>query len=244
MTPEQYLEHLEADSARFARFAEGSLDTSVPHLDWTVRDLVGHLGSVYCYAATNAAAASPEPAQLGPEAKPVDGDAVLAWFDERRSVVLETLRGVDDDAIGWTHAGPQPAGWWKRRMACETAIHRWDMEAAVAGAEDTQAIEAELATDVVNEFLETTQAVAVAQPGRITFPTNSLHLHRSDGPGEWMLVADSDGGLIVTEEHSKGDAAVRGPASELALRMWGRPATDIQIFGDESVAAAWQSLSG
>jgi hypothetical protein len=58
-----------------------------------------------------------------------------------------------------------------------------------------------------------------------------------------MLVADSNGELRVTHEHGKGDAAVRGPASELLLWVWGRPTHDLQIFGDEAVAAAWRALA-
>lgn len=243
MTPQQFLDHLATDSAHFASAAAGTLDQAIPSLGWTVRELTAHLGGVYTYGATNAAAASPDPAALGPEARAPEGDAINDWFVERRTVLLETLSGIDDDAVGWTHAGPQKGSWWKRRMACETSIHRFDLEAALADGNEIDPIDSELATAGVDEYLTVSADVAIAQPGRNTYPAKSLHLHRSDGPGEWMLTKTGDGGLLVTHEHGKGDAAVRGPASELFLWVWGRPATDVQIFGDEAVAEAWRTLA-
>jgi len=57
------------------------------------------------------------------------------------------------------------------------------------------------------------------------------------------MVGDDQGGLTVTHEHGKGDAAVRGPASQLLLWIWGRPVSEVQVFGDDAVAAAWQALA-
>lgn len=60
----------------------------------------------------------------------------------------------------------------------------------------------------------------------------------------WMVQrGNSETELSITTEHGKGDAAVRGPASELQLWVWGRPVTDIEIFGDSAVAEAWRNLA-
>jgi hypothetical protein len=58
-----------------------------------------------------------------------------------------------------------------------------------------------------------------------------------------MLVSDGQGGVAVTHEHGKGDAAIRGPASALVLWLWGRPTPGVEIFGDQAVAEAWRSLA-
>ena len=43
-------------------------------------------------------------------------------------------------------------------------------------------------------------------------------------------------GMHVTREHAKGDVAVRGPASDLLLVVYGRkPAEEIDVFGDTSL---------
>lgn len=228
-------------SAQFAETAMGTLDAPIAHLDdWTVRDLVGHLGAVYVYATVNAQAGSTEPTRPGPEARAPEGDEIAAWFAERAETLIETLESLPLDQQGWTHAGMQPAAWWRRRMAHETAVHLWD---AQAGAGAPTPIDAELATDGIDEFLDVSRDVNAAQ-SRHVYPAESLHLHRSDGPGEWMIQRGAtETELAVTHEHGKGDAAVRGPASELLLWIWGRPVSDIEIFGDESVAAAWRALA-
>jgi hypothetical protein len=42
--------------------------------------------------------------------------------------------------------------------------------------------------------------------------------------------------MTVTPEHAKGDAAVRGTASDLLLLLLGRAsATDVEVFGDALV---------
>ena len=63
-----------------------------------------------------------------------------------------------------------------------------------------------------------------------------MHLHAGDAPGEWW-VAPGEGGWTVEREHRKGDAAIRGTASDLLLALWrrvDRPALD--VVGDEAVA--------
>jgi uncharacterized protein (TIGR03083 family) len=56
-----------------------------------------------------------------------------------------------------------------------------------------------------------------------------------DGDGD----GDGDGrGLVVTREHSKGDAALRGAASNLLLVLWRRlPLAAVDVIGDHDLAA-------
>ena len=61
-----------------------------------------------------------------------------------------------------------------------------------------------------------------------------------------MTTIASDGKVVVTHEHGKGDVAVRGPASELFLFLWGRLPLDgggRSAHGDPEVAAAWGTLT-
>ncbi len=62
-------------------------------------------------------------------------------------------------------------------------------------------------------------------PGRRS-ATRTIHLHCTDGEGEWLITRAGDD-VVVTREHAKGDVAARGTASDLLLFLWGRvPATD------------------
>ena len=68
----------------------------------------------------------------------------------------------------------------------------------------------------------------------------SLHLHRTDGEGEWMVRLGPDGEVSTERTHGKGDVALRGPASSLYLWCLSRvPADDLELFGDPAVAALW-----
>ena len=69
-------------------------------------------------------------------------------------------------------------------------------------------------------------------------PSGSLHLHRSDGEGEWMVKA-VDGEVVVTHEHGKGDAGRARHRADLFVFAWHRGMPDtLQIFGDEAVGAS------
>ena len=58
------------------------------------------------------------------------------------------------------------------------------------------------------------------------------------------MIKAVDGTIVLTHEHGKGDAAVRGSASDLFVFAWHRGMPDtLQIFGDEAVARAWAALA-
>ena len=54
------------------------------------------------------------------------------------------------------------------------------------------------------------------------------------------LAAD---GVVVTREHAKGDVAMRAPASQLLLFLYGRAdRAGADVFGDASLLDRWQQL--
>lgn len=242
MDTNTFLAAITNESERLAQLTAPALDQSIDFLDWTAQELVAHLGAVYSMALANLTAATTEATPPGDEAQAPEGDAIVAWFAERRATLIATLHAANDDAIAWTFAGVKTVGWWKRRLAQETAMHRWDVDAAISGISQAVPIEGDLATDGIDEYIDVSLRHSMRRPNRI-YPAESLHLHRTDGPGEWMLVSDGAGGVTATHEHGKGDAAVRGTASELLLWVWGRPTSDIEIFGDEAAAAEWRALA-
>lgn len=238
----QLLDSLDADLGLFRAAIDGNLDVPIPFLgEWTVRDLTIHLGRVFGMASTAVQESSEEFGGIDHLASPPDGDAVLGWFDDRSATVQQTLRTADPDGLAWTFAGVKTAAFWIRRQAHETMVHRWDAEAAVG---DTSPIDHALAVDAIDEYAEVSLRFSSSRPDR-TFPEGSLHLHATDGPGEWMFDTAADGSVLVTQEHGKGDAAVRGSAGDLAIWIRNRPvdASRLEIFGDADVAAAWQAVS-
>jgi uncharacterized protein (TIGR03083 family) len=153
--------------------------------------------------------------------------------------LLEELGQVDPDTEVWTFTDDHSVRFVMRRMAHETAVHRWDAEVAVG--RDTT-LDPALASDGIDEFL--THFVQVADEDAMPI-AGSVHLHCTDVPGEWTLYTDEgdagEAGLPafrLVREHAKGDCALRGTASDLLLVLWRRlPVERIDVVGDAEVAA-------
>ncbi|GAA2247546.1 maleylpyruvate isomerase family mycothiol-dependent enzyme [Kitasatospora cystarginea] len=224
MNRTDYIHALRRDGARLAEAAAGNLRSAVPSCpEWTVADLVWHTGEVYIFwtmIADGEIAGFDD--YVEPE-RPAE-DELLAWFAgtlERCAAVLERL---DPELPRWTWSDRQDAGFIQRRMAQETAVHAWDALAAVGRDEP---VERELAVDGVAEFLAHFGSTPPAG-----LPEEGLHLHATDGPGEWSVRA-VDGAWQVREEHGEGAAAVRGTASDLLLLLWQRRTPEqLETFGD------------
>lgn len=246
---------MRADGAAMTAAARLGLDAEVPSCPgWTVKTLLNHTGRVHAWAAATVAAGQlasfpPRPDEVTPE-----------WFEEGVAELCGTLQGADPDAEVGNHLGaPERAIFWHRRMANETAVHRWDAEAAHAV---TTPIDAGVAVCGIDEILDVYIPRALAQnPGADL--GGSLHLHATDlhatdlngtetgarngntHGGEWLVRIEA-GRATVTRQHEKGDLAIRGTASDLLLLLWGRlDATEgpFETFGDAAVLDRWRALS-
>ena len=180
-----------------------------------------------------------------------DDDSVVGFATEALEQLVEALAGIEPETPVWNWSPRPDAGFYFRRMLHETSVHRWDAE---NGLGVTGPVDGDQGRDGVDEYFEfvipnalkrrRSQLTGAERPSR-TLPTGSLHLHRTDGDGEW-LVRDADGEVAMERIHAKGDAAVRGPGGALFLAMWNRlPLSDptLSVVGDETVAAAWASLA-
>ncbi len=228
MDPPYRIRRLGADGRRLLEVTSRDLTAAVPACpDWTNEDLLSHMRVVW-----SAVAAQVQQCAAAP----------ISWKDlpdQSPAEALEQLLAVLGDADPatplWTWGADQTVGFYIRRAHLETAIHRVDAEQAV---DDATPVPAADCIDGVDELF----AEVLAGRERV-MPSGSLHLHQTDGDGEFMLRA-SDGVITVTHEHAKGDAAVRATGEELFLCAWGRRTLDgLQIFGDAEVAAAWMALS-
>lgn len=238
-----YLAAIESDSARIAEITR-SADTSTLVStcgEWTIRDLVRHVGFVHRWA-TIALSTASQPDRSAVEMPASDDQLPLAaWFVEGSDNLVAALSNLDPDVSTW-HPFPPPqiGAVWFRRMAHETAIHRIDAELAAGHSPDLNPV---LASDGIDEYLSLTLPHLLAS-GRVDLPTTSLHLHCTDVDGEWLV--NNDDGLTLRREHAKGDAAVRGPAAAILADLWGRRGTlgDVDIIGDPATAEAWLSIGG
>jgi uncharacterized protein (TIGR03083 family) len=238
----EYVGSVKTDSTALAQAAARQLERPVPTCpDWTVADLVGHMGSVYGWVSGILAAAGEPPAGGGPT-PPSDHDELLPWFEEVRDQVVADLAAHRPEDPAWVFVpwAPQNAGWWCRRQALESAVHRFDAESASGSPQPLSPI---LAAEGIDEYL-TGLLPRMARRKPLEGLTGTFHVHTTDTDGEWSLDFDTEG-LSVRHEHSKADTAVRGPASGLYLWMLNRQTVEdagLEVFGNRSVVDAWRGL--
>jgi uncharacterized protein (TIGR03083 family) len=214
------------------------IEAAVPSCpEWQVGDLLGHVGRLHHWVAAIIEAAGDDPTDHWSAAEPPPAAVRLDWFEAGVDLVADALERVEPATEAWSWTDDRTAGFWARRQANETAVHRYDAQLA-AGA--TEPIEHALAVDGIDEFF----ALIPFWRRESTLHGNgeSIHLHATDGDGEWFVRLAADG-VLVTREHAKGDVAMRAPASDLLLFLYGRlDPTDAEVFGDEELLERWQQL--
>lgn len=198
--------------------------------------LVAHVGRTWGWAneivRTGSVAERPTP----PESR--EEDVLLGWAGDQAERLLTTLRAAEPDSECWTFGTPRTRRFWIRRQALETVLHSWDGENACGAAAP---IDPEIAADGVDEFL------TVMVPRRLgnhpgPWSGQSIHLHRTDGDGEWLLRLGPEGASTVDRAHGKGDLALRGAAESLWLWCTNRVPVgdaDLELFGDRAIAERW-----
>ena len=251
LSADRYVAEIEASTAGLAEIlAEHDQSLPIPTCpEWTLRQLVTHVGRAQRWAAeiTRTRSETPIPFRAVPDGKlPDDRAEQRTWLQAGVARIVDAVREADGDLV-WSFTGPAPASFWIRRMAHETLVHRADAQLA-AGAEPEPVIDAEVAADAIDEWLTLLTGGIL---GNADKPTNALpagaalHIHATDdglsGRGEWMIRHDA-GGLTVAPGHGKGDAALTGPAASLLLvLMRRRPVSDpaVTVYGDSAVVDGW-----
>ncbi len=231
-----------ADGRGLLEAARGNFDAAVAGCgDWTVRDLIAHMGQINNRVAAVLSRRATEmvPASELPDLPDGgDDDTLTEYAVAALDALLAALAEIDPAEAVWTWTHRRDAAFWFRRLWHETAVHRWDAETA-AGRDF--AIDGDQGGDGIDELFEVLAPTMLAR-GR-ALPTGSLHLHRTDGAGEWLLTSEA-GTVSVEHVHAKGDAALRGPGGALYLAMWGRvPLSELELFGAPAVARSWIDFS-
>lgn len=248
---DRYLDALAEQSALFAQALVGAdPQQRVPTCpDWTLHQLTKHLGQTHRWATaivTRPATGPPDRSDRNSTGAPEDADGLGTWLRDGADALVDAIRAADPQTPVWSWAGDHSAGFWARRMAHETAVHRADAEIAL-GREFT--LEADLAADAISEwlgFLSLPQAVEHRpELAELRGEGQILHLHSTDpglgDAGEW-IVRRTPSGPVWEHGHAKGDVAVRGPAVHLLLVVMRRVTPSeapIDVLGDASVLEHW-----
>jgi uncharacterized protein (TIGR03083 family) len=240
MRMDDYLEALRDDGAALATAAGKGLDPPVPACEgWTVADLVLHTGMVHRHKLEVVRGRLAEPPDPWPPPAPARAE-LLGWYSQGLEELVTVLEATDPETPVWTFYRPdRTVGFWYRRMAQETAVHRVDAESAHG---DPRPVPAALAADGVGELLEVFLAPH-AEGSPVGGRGETLHLHATDTEGEWLLRL-LPAGVEVGQGHGQGEAAAAGTASDLLLFLWGRgPGDPLERSGDPALLARVRELA-
>ncbi|HWR49012.1 MAG TPA: maleylpyruvate isomerase family mycothiol-dependent enzyme [Pseudonocardiaceae bacterium] len=248
---DRYLEALTEQSALFAEALVGAdPQQRVPTCpEWMIYQLAEHVGQVHrgvTAIVTRRATVPPDPSKLNVAVAPKDPNGLGTWLREGAGELVDAIRATSPHTPVWSWSDDHSVGFWARRMAHETAVHRADAELAL-GREF--ALEADLAADAISEWLgllSPARAVDVRpELAALRGEGQILHLHSTDPglgeAGEW-IVRRTPSGPVWEHGHAKGDVAVRGPVVDLLLVVMRRvPPTEasISVLGDASVLEHW-----
>jgi uncharacterized protein (TIGR03083 family) len=233
---QQYVEHVRDHGERIAVVAERGLDPPVPSCPgWTVRDVVEHTAEVFLHKVAcmrDKVFPDPWPPERGDE-------PTMAYYRKALEELLTELTTRDEHEFAETWWWDErTVGFWGRRMAHETAIHRVDVELAH---EDVTPIDQKLAIDGVDEVLRRFLAGDWSDE-KVDDRAGTVVQIRSGGT-TWRVVMEPN--AIVANVYLDRwpelpvDATVSGDALPMYLWLWGRgPRDPLTVDGD--VAAADQ----
>lgn len=216
-----YLTVLAAEGERIVSLARrGPLAARVPYMaEWTMEDVVAHLGGVHRWAAQIVAARHFDGSRHQPGT--AVGPPLVDWFAEGVAELVNTLEQADvDDACGYfSNGSPATVGFWCRRQAHETTIHRWDVEASIG---EHLPIDAQMATDGIDELFHTFTRTRGEQ--RLDAP---IRVSTTDTGASWALApADQPGRVDLTPEPGPVAAKIEGQAEQVLLALWKRVTLD------------------
>jgi uncharacterized protein (TIGR03083 family) len=232
------LECLDADYRRMqdvlSRVDLGARVPSCP--DWTVKDLVEHTARVYLHKVKATELGREDMADWPPDLSGFP-TVVEAFEDAYGQLTNMFATREPSDRSGTWYDPDQTVGFWIRRMAQETVIHRRDAELAV---NDPTPSDPELALDGIDELLECF----------VSYPTHKWNeecrpvLEPANGD---TLLVDADGTRWLAEitlggvEVSRPDdtpsatVSVSGSASDVLFWLWNRTAPSdgaVDVSGD------------
>jgi len=240
----EYLRELDTDFQRLRAVVAGHLAQPVPSCpEWTGEQLVRHVAEVYLHK-SECMRRNDFPRPWPPD---LSGEEPMALLDRAYAELAGEFAARTPDAPAATWYEPeQTAGFWARRMAQETVIHRIDAE-LTAGA-PVQPISAELAVDGVDEVL--TRFLDYGshrwQEDFVrSIPDTSQPPVLVRTPGRGWLVRATPDGVLVEPAHpgAAAPATVTGPPTPLLLWLWNRGGADeVTVAGDEQLVAGMRAL--
>ena len=227
MEPNLHLAWFEDNIDFFETITTDALDRTVPACPgWSLLDLLNHLsfGLGVCYplamAAPGDAVGSAVFAEVDRSSASAPVDAACGSFSRNMRGYLAAFAGTEPNTSCWTYPGPGEAGFWFRRAAVETTIHRFDAEEALG--RQPHDLSSERLQDAIDETLEFALPFAMSIVGE---------------PSMGLRLVDSDQACLGVIGDADRPVSLTGDGAALLQMLWGRETGPPE-------AAEWLSLIG
>ncbi|WP_021592673.1 maleylpyruvate isomerase family mycothiol-dependent enzyme [Actinomadura welshii] len=218
---------------------------------WNVGQLLRHVGGDHRWAATAVQTRATEPVSdkaANDLAGYADEDwAVLdPWLAEGASRLAACLHEAGPGVEVWNPSDidRRTADFWARRMTFETAVHRADA-ALATGVKYT--LGEDVAIDGVDEWMEFATVPEAYEPGPdapgLLGPGRTLQFHA--GEARWLV--DLTRGKPTSQRDGAADkpaVTVRGPATDVLMLLYRRPAPRVEVDGDAGLLDLWLTRTG
>lgn len=235
LAPQRYLELLRSDGEDLWHAAERGLDRPVPWCPgWDAAEVLHHTGSVYGHKVA-CIRLGRRPHDDEWQRDPPPGEDLVLWFRAAHAAIVGELmaHSPDDPAFTWWPP-EQTVGFWYRRMALETVVHRVDAQSATSSSAGP--VDEPLAADGIDEILNIMLADEDVphDDGR-----SGAVLVRSMSD-TWLVRLEPDGTSVEpAAADAAADADIRGDTATVFLYLWGRSSVDsVQRSGDLGLADA------
>jgi uncharacterized protein (TIGR03083 family) len=215
--------------------AQAGLAAQVPGCpDWTVSDLVTHLGHVQLFWAAVVV--------VGPADAPPGDDVIgdrephgdlLTWAADATGKLVRALEEAGPDRNCWTWweevaMAPNTSAAIARHQVQEAGVHAFDAQQAAG---HSLPLPADVAADGVNEYI----TVELPTNGPWPYEPATIILETGAG-GSWLLDLGTNGlHVLEGDEHggAKPTATITADPSDMVLAFYRRDtAHDLQITGD------------
>jgi uncharacterized protein (TIGR03083 family) len=252
----RFLECLADDYSRIRAIVPGHLGSPVPTCPgWTVADLVRHVAVVYLHKVTVLReGGQPE---VWPPAGVNDEEPVGLLERAYGELAGELTARKPQDVAGTWYGPDQSVGFWIRRMAQETAVHRIDAELGVGA--PVAPVPDDLAIDGVDELLKVFVAFAISEwpedfvnewpkdsAGAPAYPQDRSYALSTDG-ASWLVKTSpghfdvSGGPGLRMADDAAPDVVVQGAPAALLRWAWNRDlpgaASGLTVDGDPGALA-------
>ncbi len=245
---DRYQAELLAETARLATaVTEVESHTPVPTCpEWTLRDLVTHVGTGHRWAAEIVEAGLATPPPYDVIDAPQEQGAWAGWLTAGARRLSDAVRIVGPDRPVWTWQPDRTSGFWLRKMLHDEIIHRFDAELIEGRLGD---LASDLAADGVSDLLASIGTLSpndAPDPifGGLVGAGETLQFVAIDASltvGVWF-VERTPAGVRWRHWPAPADVTVRAPARELLLVLNRRldPAQPgVEISGDRALFTQW-----